>query len=157
MTNQIPLLIHPMDRSFAGSWNAEPFGRRILHIPTQQDDVIKGKASSTQGPIEVFIYQDRGFDNIDDYNEEYASYHDYGMECTFDFTSSIETGWLIFIINKNNISQLIEYEYTLHSSPFQQTIQSLPYIFIISLPVVCIIIISIAFLRKRRTAQIVRM
>lgn len=125
------------------------FTTGACRIQVSNGERIDGNVTAQLMPLDVYIYQDKGYANVSQYQPEEAIYRHRGMISRFDFVSADNTDWLLVFINNNNLTQRIEYCYIIHDSLGEILIGLAPTIMQVAGVFVLVIIGAVIYHREK--------
>jgi hypothetical protein len=125
------------------------FTTGACQIKASNGERIDGNVTAQMVPLDVYIYQDKGYADVSQYQPEEAIYSHRGMISRFDFVSDSDTDWLLVFINNNNLTQRIEYCYTIHDSLGETLVGLAPTIMQVAGVFVLVIIGAVIYHREK--------
>jgi hypothetical protein len=144
-------LVQPVssDRGASCGTIIDRFTTGACRIQASNGERIDGNVTAQMMPLDVYIYQDKGYADVSQYQPEEAIYSHRGMISRFDFVSDDNTDWLLVFINNNNLTQRIEYHYRIHDSLGEILIGLAPTIMQVAGVFVLVIIGAVIYHREK--------
>lgn len=137
------------DRAGGGGGSIDPFATWAHWIQASKGETIEGSVTAQRQPIDVYIYQDKGYTNVSQYQREEAIYSHRGITSRFEFVSDIDTYWLLVIVNSNNLTEEVEFEYTIHETLAKTLIGLAPTIVQVAGPLAVAIIAAVVYHKEK--------
>ncbi len=137
------------DRGVGCSTFIDRFTAGVCSMQASNGERIDGNVTAQVMPLDVYIYQDKGYADVSQYQPEEAVYSHRGMISRFGFVSDSDTDWLLVFVNNNNLTQWIEYHYTIHNSLGETLIGLAPTIMQVAGVFVLVIIGAVIYHREK--------